>query len=223
MDKLIYILLFVVLSNFVLAESNFSGERLKEACLQYVISKVGESEVKFLTSVNNLKFNEDGVSAEISHSSDLIGVTKLNLIFKKDKQIIETKSVSVKIITAKDIFIFSNDLNFGDIISANDIILVKKYSDKVLINNPEYIVGKKLTRNVQKGLPVEPQHLETVPIIERGDKVSILAISGKVVVSTGGEALSDAKVGEILRVRKSNSQKVYEGIALADGSVKINR
>lgn len=83
------------------------------------------------------------------------------------------------------------------------------------------IVGKQLRRPLRIGSVIPPQALIAPPLIRRGEKVTIWARGDGMEVSSSGIALSDAFLGDHLRVRNESSQKVIEGTVTAAQRIEI--
>ena len=57
--------------------------------------------------------------------------------------------------------------------------------------------------------------------IERGQAVTLVSRAAGMEVRAPGEALADAALGSRVRVRNSNSRRIVEGIAQANGTVEV--
>jgi len=86
------------------------------------------------------------------------------------------------------------------------------------IEDAEHMV---LRRAVAVGTILTSNLLESPTLVERGQRVEVIAGAGAFNISTWAEALADAAEGERVRVRNLTSRKVVEGIVDADGRVRI--
>ena len=59
-------------------------------------------------------------------------------------------------------------------------------------------------------------------LVRRGQRVTVLAQGRGIQVRTNGKALGDAAKGERVRVENTTSRRVVEGVAIADGVVRVN-
>jgi flagella basal body P-ring formation protein FlgA len=114
------------------------------------------------------------------------------------------------------------DMKANQMLSQNDFIYqrVEITNDK-LENLPEpyELAGSQLRRSLQKGTILTKDIIYTSRQIKRGDKVTIVVLSGGVRIRTTGFALQDAAPGEQLRVKRDTS--VLHGRVIDDGSVLI--
>jgi flagella basal body P-ring formation protein FlgA len=220
MKILINILIVIFTANLV-ADSNFSGERLEESCVNFIQKSIKNSKVKILSSIADQRFISDNIKAGIELSEDRIGSSSVKLVFKDNNDIVRELNIPIKIEILQKVPIFNSGFSSGNQISINDLKYKKMYLDKNVEDIIKYLDILKLKRSVRKGEIASIEHFEEIPLINRGDDVALRVISGKVEIKTSGEALNDAKIGEKVRVKKKNSQIVIEGVALNDGSILI--
>jgi len=85
------------------------------------------------------------------------------------------------------------------------------------------VEGMLLKRNVTAGQPLVPGMLEAPRLVERGQRVTMLAGAEGLEVRMPGEALSHGAKGERIRVRNLSSRRVVEGVVTATGLVRVDR
>ncbi len=88
---------------------------------------------------------------------------------------------------------------------------------------PERLIGKQLRRALTTGTVIAPQAVKAVPLIKQGETVTLVIRQGGMEVSSSGVALSDADLGERLRVRNEASKRVIEGTVTASHRVEVGR
>ena len=64
-------------------------------------------------------------------------------------------------------------------------------------------------------------HLEQAEVISKGDQVVITARSGTLSVRMPGEALSNGRMAEQIRVKNLNSRRVIKAQVIAPGQVEV--
>lgn len=84
------------------------------------------------------------------------------------------------------------------------------------------VEGMTLKRNVTAGQPLTPAMLKAQRMIERGQRVTMLATDGGLEVRVPGEALSHGASGERIRVRNISSKRVVEGVVVSAGVVRVD-
>lgn len=85
----------------------------------------------------------------------------------------------------------------------------------------EDVVGMQVVRVLNPGRPVLSGSISPPIIISRGERVSLQLVHGAMQLEAKGKALTDAYVGQEVRVMNIASNKTVTGIAMADGIVEV--
>ncbi|MFT6676436.1 MAG: flagella basal body P-ring formation protein FlgA [Sulfitobacter sp.] len=85
------------------------------------------------------------------------------------------------------------------------------------------ILGQQVRRMLVAGRPIPRQSVIPPKIITRGQKVKILLNQGGLELSARGRAMSDAHLGQVLRVVNLSSNKAISAVATAAGVVKVDQ
>lgn len=89
------------------------------------------------------------------------------------------------------------------------------------VKNTSQIVGKQLKYPIAMGTVIKPHSVKDQKLVHRGEEIILLASAGKMEVKMSGTALSDASLGQRVRVKNSSSKRVVEGVVQAAGIVKV--
>lgn len=84
------------------------------------------------------------------------------------------------------------------------------------------LVGMQVRRMLTPGRPVQLQSVQPPVIISRGERVTIQLSYGGLELSAEGKAISDAHLGQEVRVVNLSSNKTIVGVARADGLVEAD-
>ena len=112
----------------------------------------------------------------------------------------------------------------GEILTSNDIVLKKINISKAparLVRMPENAVGKQGKTSLRAGGVVRQRQLESPPMIEKGERVKILAISGGIQVATLGIAMNEGREGEQIKVENIASKKLVVGRVTNRSTVEV--
>ncbi|MDK3016726.1 flagellar basal body P-ring formation chaperone FlgA [Pseudodonghicola flavimaris] len=90
------------------------------------------------------------------------------------------------------------------------------------VTEREDLVGMQVRRMLSPGRPVQLQSVIPPVIISRGERVVIQLSYGGLQLSAKGRAISDAHLGQEVRVVNLSSNKTIVGIARADGVVEAS-
>jgi len=86
---------------------------------------------------------------------------------------------------------------------------------------PARLLGKQLRRSLPIGALIPPRAVATPLLIKRGERVTVLVRQTGMEISSSGIALSDAALGERLRVRNKASQQMIEGTVIAAHQIAV--
>ncbi|MFM2485055.1 flagellar basal body P-ring formation chaperone FlgA [Celerinatantimonas yamalensis] len=129
--------------------------------------------------------------------------------------------VPVKVKTLIPVVTMKNTANSGDMLDSSDLTV--SYIDQTQIFGSYYsdinsLLGAKLKRRVNRNSPLTGYD---ICIVCRGDTVKIVASGKGFYISAGGTALADGLVGDTIRVRNNQSQRVITALIKSVGQVMI--
>jgi flagellar basal body P-ring formation protein FlgA len=90
------------------------------------------------------------------------------------------------------------------------------------LTDPDSTRGMVLRRALQAGTLLTPQMVEPPRLVQRGQRVTLLAENASVVVRVEGEALGNGARGDRVRVRNLSSDRIVEGLVLSHGTVGVS-
>lgn len=75
--------------------------------------------------------------------------------------------------------------------------------------------------SIAQGAVITPRMVESAVMIKKGQRVRLTRATGPIQISMAGEAVSNATLGERIRVRNSNSGRIIEGRVAGAETVEI--
>ena len=81
--------------------------------------------------------------------------------------------------------------------------------------------GLQLRRALEPGTVLTAAHVQPRPSVSRDDRVTVRVVQGTVTIETTGRALSDARIGELIKVSSTTSIEPYTARVVADGVVLV--
>jgi flagella basal body P-ring formation protein FlgA len=60
------------------------------------------------------------------------------------------------------------------------------------------------------------------PVVERGDKVTITSIKGRLMITAAGISCEDGMLGERIRVRNIDTERIVSGVVCRDKMVLVD-
>lgn len=112
----------------------------------------------------------------------------------------------------------------GEIIDANRL-------DEVEVTNPsltgdyatstKQVIGKVTSRTLLAGRVILVSGLRDPYAVERGKAVRIVYTNGSLMITAGGAPLENAAVGDLIRVRNTDSGIIVSGTVMEDGTIHV--
>jgi flagella basal body P-ring formation protein FlgA len=227
MNKYIIIILLLALSTEARTASNFSGDRLRQGCLEFIYDNLGEdAQVAVAGNIQDQSFEEENVFASfVANPKMLRGSAFVQIEFRKDDQLLRRVQIPVRIKIYRDVPVAAENIARESELTENEItyqkLNVTYYSDDDFPGTEE-IIGTKADRNISKGTVITKKLLRDESGIRKGEKVSVILESGTIQIRTYGTALQDAGVGSEIRVKRENSNSVLQGRVTKEGTVIIS-
>ncbi|WP_426229088.1 flagellar basal body P-ring formation chaperone FlgA [Pararhizobium sp. DWP3-4] len=112
----------------------------------------------------------------------------------------------------------------GEVIDANRL-------EEVEVTNPalagdyavstEQVTGKVTSRTLLQGRVILVSALREPYAVERGKAVRIVFTNGPLTITAGGAPLENAAVGDLIRVRNTDSGIIVSGTVMDDGTIHV--
>ena len=123
------------------------------------------------------------------------------------------------------VLVSSRQLQKGSVLTAADIKLSRYNLANLSFGYYEDLqsgIGMKLKRRISAGAVLIPSMLKRPQKVARGQKVTIMAQSGSMLVRMKGKALDSGAIGDRIKVINTKSRKKLEGIITPNGEVKVD-
>ncbi|EMK5831023.1 flagellar basal body P-ring formation protein FlgA [Citrobacter sedlakii] len=133
-------------------------------------------------------------------------------------------AVTVKPDIYLPVVVAQNTLDRGHLLSPDDIT-IKKLNISGLrgnyLTNPDEVMGLTVKRRIRDRQAIALTQLEAPVLVERGQRVVMIAEQGGVEARTVGEAMKKGRKGEIIKVKNESSERVVSAIVADSGVVKM--
>ena len=119
--------------------------------------------------------------------------------------------------------VLTKSMQRGEMISADDVMLVQRDANPGVgyFRDIDDVVGRKAKRAININQIVRSRHLEFDYVIQKDQSVIIESKIGPVTVVSAGIAISDAQLGERVKVKNNSSGLVVEGVAISAKKIRI--
>lgn len=89
------------------------------------------------------------------------------------------------------------------------------------IKDSKQIVGQQVKYPVAMGTVIKSRYLRPQKVVRRGEYITLVVVADMMEVRMNGTALSDATLGQRIKVKNTTSKRIVEGVVDAPGIVKI--
>ena len=133
-----------------------------------------------------------------------------------------TIHIPAQVAIFRDLPVAARDITRGERITAADILwetinisgLRQSYH-----TGTEDIIGLEVKRNLGQGLPFITTSLDAPTLVRRGELVDLQSKVGSIIVSASGTAMTDGRLGQKIRIRNNQSDRIVIGTVIASGKV----
>lgn len=209
-----YILLVILGSVTVMsAQSSFSAERLRKAVEQYVQKSLDDnSECLVSSTIEAQTFAVDNVTARcVAGLSSLRGSTNVAIEFIVDNDVV-LRRIHVPVIIKKYAIVPVTEIHIrqSEKVQIENIRFERRdisaYNEEDMPTQEE-IAGSVARRNITKNSIITRSLLLSAQSVKRGSSVKIYATVSGVTITSRGTALSDADMGQTVRVMREGTQE----------------
>lgn len=112
----------------------------------------------------------------------------------------------------------------GETVSADQINVVTVTNPNLsggYARTKDEVVGMVTKRTLLPGRTIPTSGLREAFAVKRGGSVRLTFAIGNMLISASGTPLTDASVGELIKVRNLDSGSIVSGTVMADGTVQV--
>lgn len=126
----------------------------------------------------------------------------------------------------RPVVVAARNLSRGTRLSATDMTIALHNTSRLrqgFVDSEEAVLGMELRRPLERDEPFRAGLLVQPLAVNRGDEVRLEAEVGGIIVSTRGTAMSSGRIGQQIRVKNNNSERIVAGHIIAPGHVQTLR
>lgn len=160
---------------------------------------------------------------------DLLGRVPIVVRRYAGDQLIGEQRVRLSVTVRRDVVVAARAIDRGQTIIGDDVTLESRWFDSADIDSVDSIneaLGMTASRRLRSGDLIESQTIEPRRLVQRGQVMTVRAISGGLVVKTIGRAMEDGYRGQMIEVRNDRTREKFyvrvsgpqTGVMLVGGS-----
>jgi len=187
----------------------------------------GTAEVVFdRTSNQTLDLTGPAYSFAVTRRGDeVLGLISLEVDVRAKGKSVQNVPLVVQVSMKRPTVVTRKTVNQGAPIGATDVevkSMTFKKVDSLGAREAGEVIGQRAKRYIPAGAVLEPAMLEPVPLVLRGQIVTLVSHVGGITVVTSGKAMQHGLLGEVIRVQASEQTSgELEGAVIGVGKVQI--
>ncbi len=234
--KSLYITIVIAL---LVQTPSFAGQQvsqgdIQEAVQSFVLSQIqadlepemrAEVRVRWQGHVELEGVGEVNIRVRRASSRPLSGPCVVRVGIDVDGQTLRTMSVTADVRFFRPVLVASHMLRRGEELDETSCELaerdVTQLRNGYFVSAAEVISSMQLRRVLSAGDIITKRHVEKIPVVKRGDAITLVARAGRLSMSAAGEALQNGGIGDRIRVKNSDSGKIIYGQVLDGGLIQV--
>ncbi|MFT5502424.1 MAG: flagella basal body P-ring formation protein FlgA [Gammaproteobacteria bacterium] len=130
----------------------------------------------------------------------------------------------VRIDVFNDVLVAAKPLMRGQIIDEKMTRLEKKRISALngsFFDSQDQLVNLEVKRTLRRGNIITSAHLAPKLMVKSGQMVTLILDYKGITIKSSGKALRSARLGEVVKVRNSQSLRIVEGVVSAEATVRV--
>jgi flagella basal body P-ring formation protein FlgA len=141
-----------------------------------------------------------------------------------DGQLDRSMAVTVDCRFYREVVVTTRSMRRGNLLESDALMVEERDITRLKhgwFDSLDELLDLQSARPIGVGQTVSHRHVQPVPVVHRGDDISMAVTTGTMSLLATGIALQDGGIGERIRVRNIESGKVVFGEILDAGTIRI--
>jgi flagella basal body P-ring formation protein FlgA len=192
-----------------------SPEKVEKIIRQFILKKMPwnpqETSITIMAA-KTITLAAGKVTCEVipRRNEKYLGKTNLSLVFSVAGKVEKKLWITAQIDVSKEVVICSRPMERHYVITEDDVRLEKMSLAELphdVITDPLEVIGKRTKRVIDASSILRYNFIEVLPLVKRGDMVTIIAESEALQITTQGVVTEKGSKGEMVRVINTGSRK----------------
>jgi len=154
-----------------------------------------------------------------------IGLVSIEVDVISDGKLVQTLPLVAQVGLVRRSVVARRAINQGATIAPSDLELVSQRHtglENLGLADPTQVIGQRAKRMIPAGEPLDLDRLEAVPLVLRGQLVTLESIAQGVRVVTSAKAAEDGLLGETIKVRSTENRRIeFDAKVTGPGRVEM--
>ena len=133
--------------------------------------------------------------------------------------------VPVSVKHYREVAVLNHSVVRNTVIRKDDFVMEKRNINRLTsgyFDNDKNLIGKVITQNLSTGTVLTKHHVKAATAVNRGQSVTLIAKNSVIEVRMKGIAMSKGAIGERIKVKNTNSERIIEGIIINKDLISVN-
>ncbi len=202
-------------------------DRLQSALQSAVCERTGYAPANIVIKRHRTRIapkyrNADNVTVALPDYDDAIGPITARAHFTRNGKTLGSVPVPIRVDVFDSVLVTTRKLKRHDIISPTDVTHdwqeITRYV-KWTMTDPDSLDDCRAARTINPGSLVDSRWVEKVPLVQRGDRVTLEYESGGVRVTANATAMEDGYRQQTIRVKTEYANRLIDAVVTGDGTV----
>jgi flagella basal body P-ring formation protein FlgA len=154
-----------------------------------------------------------------------LGTVHLEVSVLAEGNVVQRVPLTVNARMTRRVVVARGPINQEAVIRESDVtraVLTFTRVDKIGVADPSAVVGQRAKRFIPAGSRIEPDHLEQVPLVVRGQLVTLVSSVGGIEVLTAAKAMAKGYLGDTIAVRDTNNRRrTFDAVIVGPGKLRV--
>lgn len=208
-----------------------TAERVRADVERFILERVeGEPSAIEIPELRAFDFAVSGVPGEVRTElstrspSPMHGRVAITVSLYVGQQLVKRGVVSPYVTMSDRVVVAKRALARGHVVTPEDLAYADRdraASPGDVARNAELVVGQRARRSLAADQVLREGDFERVPVVERGDRVTLVLKHGPLVIQTLGKAQETGAAGDWIRVVNVESKREVSGRVDPEGRVHV--
>jgi flagella basal body P-ring formation protein FlgA len=152
------------------------------------------------------------------------GRGSLALNVRVDDRVVKNIPLNVEVEALADVVVAVRAMERGMVLEKGDVALQKRDMATVpgrTCRNLEEVIGKQVRVGLRGNYPIRSDYLERLPLVKRGQLVTIIAENDKFRITSSGRVKGNGAEGDTVQVQGLNAQKDITAVVVDASTVRV--
>jgi len=162
---------------------------------------------------------------EAAGTADFIGYEAFIVrIYSSDGMLLRTETVRTIVEVLRDVIVAAKPISRNTVLTENDLHLAKKWVRRNMFNTVcklDEAIGKRTLQHLRPDAEIPANMLKEVPLVRKGQVVTVLFDNGLMRISTVGIPEEDGTAGRMVRIKNITSNRTIYAKVLGNSLVAV--